>query len=170
MDIKSLQLKQFLIDDNNDFYKDLSISSINQGSFQGIMDIFRVDFETEMRPDLICLKYYGSTEHIDVLLKANNIFNPFSIEEGKYLIIPSISNKAIMYNQASNKNKKDLRSQFIDKERMSKHDANRIDRLKNKANGKKGQVKDPLPTNMLQVGETTTKLEGGKIKLGTNLT
>lgn len=166
MNIKSLQFKNYLVDDNGDNYIDLSQPSLKNGSYSGIKDIFQVDSETEMRADLISLKFYGSTEHIDILLKANNLFNPFCIKEGDLLVIPNILTDSAMYKKPNTGNKKDLRQNFVDKARLSSKDQNRVDRLKQKANGKEGAVANPMSPNLLQIGSNTQELKNGEIILG----
>lgn len=171
MDIKSLKHKDTLIDDNGDEYVDLSQPSIKAGSDIAIIGGFRVTPAEEMRPDLICLKYYGSTEYLDILLKVNNIFNPFSIKEGDFLLIPDVNNAEQHYDNAiaGNKKRKVLAKQFTDTSRMSKKDAARIERLKQKAKGKNGAVTEPLPPNMLQPGVKGKIISPEQILLGANL-
>lgn len=42
------------------------------------------------RPDLISFAFYGTDVYGDVICKANGISNPFEINEGDFLIIPSL--------------------------------------------------------------------------------
>jgi len=48
-----------------------------------------VEAEEEMRPDLISEKYYGKSGNADLICKYNNIYNPFSLQKGDLLKIPS---------------------------------------------------------------------------------
>lgn len=175
MKINSLAKKKSLIDNDGDEYLDLSRMSIKQNIEIGIKAIYVVTDETEMRPDLIAIKYYGSTKYIDILCKANNIFNPFSIEAGDILVIPNVTNDKDLYEDTSKTGGKaagessDLREKFIDKARLSEKDKNRVERLKEKSNGKKGQVEEILPPNMLQPDVDSKVMVDGKIKLGANL-
>ena len=41
------------------------------------------------RIDLIALKFYGNHDHVDTILKFNNIINPFAPVAGDVLKIPS---------------------------------------------------------------------------------
>jgi hypothetical protein len=176
MKINSLIKKGTLIDDVGDEYVDLSQSSIKKNIEIGIKALYIVNEETEMRMDLISLKYYGSTKYIDILCKANNIFNPFSIEVGDILVIPSVDNDTDVYEKPKGNNNngngnatKDIREKFIDKARLSEKDKNRVDRLKEKSKGKKGTVEEILPSNMLQPGVESKTFIDGKIQLGANL-
>lgn len=89
MDIKSLTLKNILIDDNNDEYFDLSVPSFDIGGIS-MKDVHAVTQDEEGRIDKVCNKYFGSSENIDVLCFINHIFNPFSIEQNDLLVIPQI--------------------------------------------------------------------------------
>ena len=169
MDIKSLQLKNKLIDDNGQEYLDLSEPSTKQGAQIKIKGVIVVDTETEMRPDLISYKFYGSSNYVDIICKANNIFNPFSIIEGQVLVIPDFNNENQILSKPVNTQKKDLRAKFTDTSRLSEDDQNRVQRLKEKARTKKGGVKNPLPPNMLPPGTSGKIFKDGEIILGSNL-
>lgn len=53
--------------------------------------IFKVTAEYVARPDLICLAHYGSDDYVDVVCKFNGISNPFELNEGDVLALPSVS-------------------------------------------------------------------------------
>lgn len=176
MDINSLKKKGTLTDDENEKYLDLSISALKKNLNIGTKAIYVVTKETEMRLDLISIKYYGSTKYIDAICKANNIFNPFSVQADDILVIPNIGNDSDLYvsNEDISTGDKgvpsgDIRSRFIDEARLSKQDKSRIDRLKEKAKGKKGAVDEILPTNMLQPDTKSKNVKDGMIQLGSNL-
>lgn len=52
-------------------------------------NIFVVTHEYIARPDLISLDAYGDSMFADVICKLNGISNPFELNEGMYLIIPT---------------------------------------------------------------------------------
>ena len=165
-----LSYKPILTDDNGDQYVDLSYNSINESNEMIVKDVYTVTAETEMRLDLIAMKYYGNTYHIDLICKANNIFNPFAIKAGDILVIPSISADSEIYvKPEDNTGINDPRNQFKDTSRMTKQDKDRVERLKELAKGKTGAVKNPLPPNMLQEGVVSKTFNDGKVQLGTNL-
>ncbi len=168
MNIKSLQNKKTLTDEDGDKYLDLSSQSIKHDIDLKTMAIYYVTEETAMRMDLIALTYYGSTEYIDLICKANAIYNPFSINVGDILVIPKVDNASDVYETPGEPVAKDLRSQYVDIDRLTEKDQNRIDRLKEKAKGKKGAVKEVLPTNYLQPGEKGTIIKNGKITFDAN--
>jgi hypothetical protein len=120
MNIKSLKNKNYLIDSDGERYVDLSQPSILPGADVKMLGGYRVTSAEEMRLDLVCDRFYGSTEYMDVLMKANNIFNPFSIKEGDFLIIPDVQGIEKIYdkNLAGDKKKKELIDQFTDTSRI----------------------------------------------------
>lgn len=56
-------------------------------SFQ--FNVFHVTKEYIARPDLISLDAYGDSMFADVLCKINGISNPFELNEGMNLVLPS---------------------------------------------------------------------------------
>lgn len=52
-------------------------------------NVFEVSKEYIARPDLISLDAYGDTMFTDVICKLNGISNPFELNEGMKLVIPS---------------------------------------------------------------------------------
>jgi len=168
MNIKSLQNKGTLLDDDGDEYKDLSSYSFKDSNVS-LQAIYVVTKETEMRMDLIALKYLGSTKYIDILCKINNIFNPFSIKYGDVLVIPKIDNDESIYDNVYKTDEKDLRKQFTDTKRLSQKDIERVKRLREKSKDYDGAITDPLPPNMLQPNKKGKTFKDGKIIFGTNL-
>lgn len=58
--------------------------------YEGIgYTIYKISKEMEMRPDLAAMSAYNGEEYTELLLKYNNIQNPFSLAEDDILIIPS---------------------------------------------------------------------------------
>ena len=51
--------------------------------------IYFVEPEVEMRPDLVAHSFLGSILYTGVLLKYNGISNPFSLEQGQLIRIPN---------------------------------------------------------------------------------
>lgn len=52
-------------------------------------NVVEVDKEYVARPDLISYQAYGDTMYADVICKLNGISNPFELNEGMLLVIPS---------------------------------------------------------------------------------
>ena len=104
------------------------------------------------RIDLVSIEYFGTADYSDLILKYNNISNPFSIYEGEILNIPDrtalkgfkpIGKEAIVENP--------IRQQFLDAKRLTTKDANRLEYLKRKAASKSNGAQ-PLPPNILPNG------------------
>ena len=170
MNIKTLQYKNTLTDEDGDSYLNLIPSSYKEDVITTAKSIYIVTSQTEMRMDLISIKFYGSPNYIDILCEANNIYNPFSIKAGDVLVIPHASDDGNLYEKPSVIDEiSDQRSQYINKKNMTTEDANRVEKLKEKAKGLNGGVKEPLPPNMLQPGINSKTYKDGKIILGSNL-
>ena len=107
---------------------------------------------------------------MDALCIVNNIFNPFSLNEGDVIIIPNLSDLAAVYsrpNAASRPNP--VLEDYVNTDRQSEKDQARIQRLIEKAKTKKSGVDTPIPPNVLQQGQESKIYEGGNITLGANL-
>lgn len=171
MDIKSLELKNKLIDDSSgEEYFDLTAPSFRYDSENGVRAIHYVLADQAGRIDIIANIYFGSSEYIDAICVVNNIFNPLSIQEGDILVIPNLRNEDQLYKrpeiiQSAN----EVQAPFIDTERSSQKDQSRINRLKEKSKQSKNPTRNPLPPNMLQPGEIGKTTRDRRIQLGTNL-
>lgn len=171
MNIKSLSLKNKKIDNSGNEYFDLTAPSFIYDSDLGVKCLHYVLSDQVGRIDKISEIYFGTTEYIDAICVVNNIFNPFSIEEGDVLVIPNLSKPGLVYTRPPVEEAKKLGplSNFIDEERQTQQDKNRIKRLTEKAKTKKSGVKNPLPPNMLQPNQSAKEFTGGNISLGSNL-
>ena len=171
MNIKSLTLKnKLIIDKTGEGYWDLTAPSFIYDSDLGVKSLHYVMPDQVGRMDKISQIYFGSGEFIDAICVVNNIFNPFSVNEGDILVIPNLSRKDLVYkrpNPATRPN--DVQEAYVDTGRQSEKDQSRIQRLIEKAKTKEAGVKQPMPPNMLQPGQEAKTFNGGKIKLGTNL-
>lgn len=165
MNIRSLTLKNKLIDDNKEEYFDLSVPSFNLYDIQ-ITDIHAVSQDEEGRLDKICKSYYGDAEYMDVVCFINHIFNPFSVKEGDLIVIPQISpydKKIYSLPEVPSwlTGKASTGGGGSNTKKTNEKDENRINRLK--------QQKTPRKTNELPEGKQVKKYVNGKIILGTHL-
>lgn len=63
----------------------------NDNIYAGLPSTFvKVGMDMDMRPDLVSLAVYNDEEYTDLVMKYNDIQNPFSIQEGDVLIVPSV--------------------------------------------------------------------------------
>lgn len=54
-----------------------------------IVDLVEVTEDYIARPDLISLKAYNSDDYTDIICKLNGISNPFELNKGDILVLPS---------------------------------------------------------------------------------
>ena len=87
-----------MIDGKKVSHKDPSCHTLNdeEPMFEGITFITVVD-DYVARPDLISLAVYGTDEYADIICKINGISNPFELNTGMILLIPSLSNLTFFY-------------------------------------------------------------------------
>lgn len=171
MNIKSLRLKNKIVDDSTgQYYYDLTAPSFIYDSDLGVKAIHYVMSDQVGRIDKISNIYFGSGEYVDAICIVNNIFNPFTVNEGDILVIPNLSKQDLVYRRPNPASRPtDPQEQYIDTGRQSEKDQSRIQRLIEKAKKSKSGVKTPLPPNMLQPDQESKVYENGKIKLGANL-
>ena len=127
-----------------------------------------VSFDEVGRIDIISRKYYGGENMAEYILKYNNVANPFSINEGDVLKIPSINAELIQWQRIKAIDDimleiDNIRGQFLDTKRLSKKDANRLEYLQRKAEQLKNGSKAVLPPNLLKPGEENLSIRDGKI-------
>ncbi len=171
MNIKSLSLKNKLIDENNgENYFDLTAPSFVYDANAGIKALHYVTIDQVGRIDKISELYFGTSEYVDAICIINNIFNPFSVNEGDFLVIPNLSREDLFYRRPNTISRPNaVQGPYINTDVQSVKDQSRIQRLIEKAKSKKSGVTTPLPPNMLQQGQAANKFQGGKIVLGSNL-
>lgn len=133
-----------------------------------IVDYHVVNNETQMRPDLIALNYYGTEDGLEIILKYNGISNPYSLEEGQILAIPNKASASTHYNRLK-KIANSPRNQFTDTKRLSEKDKKRLEFLKTQSQKKENGSKQNLPPNMLKEGEKSKIIQNDRILLGANL-
>lgn len=166
--IKSLDLKNTLIDENGEEYLDLSVPSFNYKTLL-IHDFFFVSEFEEMRIDSISYKYFSTMKNIDAIMVVNNITNPFSIKSGDMLIIPDIDESCynkpdIVKDVAERNGTKPIQKQY------NQIDENRERRLKNLTKESKSSIAiEQHKPNELTSTQVVKRYVNGKVILGTNL-
>ena len=91
MDIKSLTLKnKVTIEETGEQYYDLTAPSFTYLTNQGVKALHYVMQDQAGRIDKISEIYFGTGEYIDAICIVNNLFNPFSVNEGDILVIPNL--------------------------------------------------------------------------------
>jgi hypothetical protein len=138
-----------------------------------VMRIVKVEEHHLCRIDLIAFEAYGSVDQVDAVLKFNMITNPFSMEVGDILVIPSLSSVSSFFkrsSQAQSHTILDTKSIFIDTSRASKKDAARLEQLARIASKRKNGASEIKPTNLLRNGEVPFATTGGALRLAPNAT
>lgn len=69
---------------------DLGSSIFKQDNiFKGVsIKLQKVGKDMDMRPDIITRAVYGDEEYTELMMKYNNIQNPFSVQEGDVIVLP----------------------------------------------------------------------------------
>lgn len=122
------------------------------------------------RIDMISRKYFRGDLPSELILKYNNISNPFSINEGDIILIPELNPALKKWNTIKeiddiNLEIDNIRAQFLDTKRLSKKDAARIEYLQRKAAQLKNGSTQILPPNILKSGQENLDIKDGKITI-----
>jgi len=117
-----------------------------------VYKIITVTSEYDRRIDLISLAVYNSDEYGDMILKCNEIGDPLSIRTGDILVIPENS-KAKAFYKNPNKESKEAKQKYIDSNKKSKVDTNRLETLAKISSSVKNGSKVNVKPNELKPGE-----------------
>lgn len=118
--------------------------------YEGIgYTIYKTPKEMEMRPDLAALSAYNGEEYTELLLKYNNIQNPFSLSEDDILVIPSST-------QIENHTGEIIDEQKENADKLIRNLHNYVD--KNKLPNTNGSEKD---NSVIKKSTDTKNLTGG---------
>lgn len=159
--LKTLSAKSFF-DKAGKLITDLtrrSMSFLGVDSLTG--EIYVVEKEVEMRPDLIAHAFLQDSSYACLLMKYNSISNPFSIHEGQVLRVPTADVLESMVTQASEITANRIREERDIVQPKTKQDKTRLDYLKNK-----GSLAVP-PNVALDEG---VKVVNGRIIFGADVT
>lgn len=133
--------------------------------FLKIQKIFLIEDKHLCRPDMISYDGYGDTDHIDAVLKFNQICNPFSMNIGDLILIPTDASLTRFYKNNATPSKliNNTKALFLDPTRASKQDLNRLNQLSAIAKKKQNGSSTPLPTNLLRPNEVPFKTDGSAL-------
>jgi hypothetical protein len=155
---------------NGEIYIDFIKKDFRDRPVEKILNFYIVKEDDLCRPDKISKKMYGDQNSLEILLKTNEISNPFSIEEGEILYqFDRVSVEKSMTNNTAIAYKRDIREQYIKPDKGSKIDPNLL--LFEKREDAAEKNKDlNLPPNFAKIGDLEVKIEGGKIIFGDDVT
>jgi len=122
------------------------------------------------RIDLIAEEYYQNIDDSELILKYNNISNPFSITEGDVLKIPDNQLALLKWNRVKSigfegVDELNVRDQFVNSKRLTERDAKRVAYLKRKAAQLQNGSSQILPPNLIKEDETNITIQNGTIDL-----
>jgi len=146
--------------------RDLTASMFEMGANNYISyQAYKVPKEFEMRPDLIAGAVYNNTLYAEFILKYNGISNPFTIQEGDLILIPSLETmKAITANPGASTpaggNAIRDSYKYIDPIKFPK--------ITNKFQNRQiaGVENGALPPNIAKEGETQIAYRNGRVYFG----
>ena len=159
MNFKVFDYKPTLIDENGDEFFDLSAPVFDYNSDTAKALVF-VNQEYNGRADLIAFDQFGDEGYLDSIMKVNNLYNPFAVEEGQFLLIPAVESGSPFYTKPTQVQlpaNDTATTQYQQPDPNNEKDKNRVERLKQIAAKQSNGVTVPLPPNALQPGEEMFK-------------
>lgn len=153
---------------NGEDIVDLTYPVIQYKGDSIITNIILVDESMEMRPELVSYAAYGIIDNWDLILKFNGISNPFSLQQGQYLLIPDLSymTSQIITDSTTKNAAQNVQNQHINASKQTKIDPKKIvyDQM---VNNLINQIsKYNLPPNIAEPGKKEITIKDGKIYLG----
>jgi len=125
--------------------------------------VFLVEQKHICRPDMLSYSAYGSVDYTDIILKFNQISNPFSMELHDFIVVPTLSAAIAFYQKQTlsiSPLVNDIKALYIDPTKASQQDTLRIQQLQKIANKRANGSSQVLPTNLLRPGEVQTLADG----------
>ena len=168
MEIQLFDLKSEMIKDGIkmiDFLENNFKVSYSDSNLQ-IAKVMLIEDYHLCRPDLISYENYGSVDYIDIILKFNQISNPFSMDIHDFLVIPTLSSGIKFYRQdklAITQSILDTKALFLDPTKASQKDIARLQQLQKIANKRANGASEIKPTNLLRNGEVPYTTDGENI-------
>ena len=162
---------------------DLTLASVKYTVYPTVKTVQYVSDDMFMRPDLVSKAVYGDESKFDLILKYNNISNPFSLDDSIQLLIPDqddMQSQFIM--PAKDSNSYDIRQPVLQPQAQNiklfpgVQKPSRIDYLKQKAaslrlrltgQGDNGTI---LPPNVNTPGAQNIQFVNGNIIFGADVT
>lgn len=167
MFLNSLDRKPIVKSFNGMLVRDLTESMFDFTSANFVnFSAYKVPRGFEMRSDLISQAAYNNTIYSEIVLKFNGISNPFTIDAGDVILIPSLdSAKDVIKTRADNKESSDAKKirdsyRYIDPTRVPKRDKSLSDfEKRDLENG-------ALPPNINEPNEKGITYRNGRVYFG----
>ena len=165
---KLLRAKKLFTKKNGDVIVDLISSTFDFSKDGGNAGGYTIVSQFEsMRPDLVCKRIYDNQNYYELLLKYNGISNPFSLEEGEFLLTPQYKSLDAMIVPSKNISEKGKSASVSNESKLLKpktvKDKKRLEALKSKTN-------EIVPPNVNTSGNKNVKIRNGKVIFGEDVT
>lgn len=136
-----------------------------------IRKIMLVTEELAMRPDLISKVAYGVDDYLDLILKANEISNPYSIDIGDLILIPDDDIAASFYKGPDTIDQDKVnraKGNNIDGTKMSEKDVKRIEKLSKIAANRVNGSKEITQPTVRKAGDKLLKTQNSSTRISPN--
>jgi hypothetical protein len=165
----TIDSKPSYIDSNGEEIIDLGQTIFNTVDSNTVLyTYYKATKEIEMRPDLISVFACGTDEYAEMIMKYSLIDNPFAIEEGDILAIPTVSS---MYNEIKETNVDSVAStdsydyvknyhKYIDKNKLPNNSASDNNDIS------VSSTSSGVEANIANNGNSGIKIENGRIYFG----
>ena len=138
----------------------------NEKNSRIILSVYKVPDYMKMRMDLISNAAYGTDEYTDLLMKYNDISNPFIINTDDIIFVPSLDTiesdlaKPVLFNDTADKIRNYHR--YIDKNKAPKTVGSEVN---NKVIPKNAEY---VEANLAPANKSSITLRNGRIYFGDN--
>jgi len=174
MFLQSLDKKPFFQNDDGNTVRDLTQSMFDfKSNNYTSYNLFRIQQDYLLRPDLISQAVYNNTLYTEYILKYNGISNPFSMEEGDVILIPNLeSAKKNTKTNATSGTDADpsqrLRDsyKYIDPTKIPKRDTDIANFEDRNISSSKTIKSGALPPNIAPVGTSQIVQRNGRVYFG----
>lgn len=161
------------IEKNGELIRDLTNPSVEFRGEMFVIGTAVIGRDLVMRPDLVAKEYFRNSNKFDYILKFSGVSNPFSIDEGDVLLIPSDEDMKIAFKPKTTKDpaasQKEVAKKFFDPNRLSKKDQKRLELLKQKSTQLDNGSKTNLPPNFAEPGSQEITVKDGKVIFGNDV-
>lgn len=155
---------------NGEYIKDMTAPSVEFGPNMLVAKTGIVSGDLSMRADLVARIYFDNANKLDAILKFNGISNPFSLNEGDIVLVPSKEDMKTAFKQKTSKDNKaakdELVKKFFDPDKMSKKDKKRIEYLRAKSDARSNGSKTNLPPNFAEPNSKEMRVVDGAVVFG----
>jgi len=181
MFLQSLDRKPLFVDNNGNTIRDLTQSIFDFRSNNYVsFNMFRISYSYLMRPDLISQAVYNNTLYTEYVLKYNGVSNPFSMEEGDLILIPSLdsakkntkntSGSVIDGSDVDPSQRLRNSYKYIDPTKVPKRDGDIINFEDRNLSPNKNKIQEGvLPPNISEIGTSQIIERNGRIYFGENI-